>query len=304
MKRKVIQIANSTQLISLPRKWSKQFGVMKGDELEVEEKGNKIIVSTERGVSIEKTELNIDSLAPMILRCLVAIYKKGVDEVKINFSDPTLAYEIQKSIRKETVGYEIVDQGKNYCVVKQVSGELGDFDAILRRTFLLLINMSNDCINTIKARDFERMNDVAFLEEANNRFTTTCRRLLNKKNPTSKFVGPLYYIIEELENLADQYKYLCQYIYKNKDKKIIIKPVVIKLFEKTHEMLRNYYKLYYKFDKNLLVEIGNTRKEIIKESHKLYEGKLDGINAITLHNLMTIVQKIFCLTGPYLVNAI
>ena len=33
MKRKVIQIANSTQLISLPRKWSQKYGVKKGDEI-------------------------------------------------------------------------------------------------------------------------------------------------------------------------------------------------------------------------------------------------------------------------------
>ena len=304
MKRRVIQIANSTQLISLPRKWTQQFGIKKGDELEVEARGNKIEISTEKGVSIEKAELNIDNLAPMILRCLVAIYKKGVDEVKVTLNNPNLAYEIQKSIRKETVGYEIVDQGKNYCLIKQVSGELGDFDAILRRTFLLLINMSTDCINTIKSKDFQRMNDVAFLEEANNRFTTTCRRLINKKNPTDVFIGPLYYIIEELENVADQYKYLCQYLYQNKDKKINLKPAVTENLEKTHSMLRSFYSLYYKFDKEELVKIAKWRKEIIETSHELFESKIDGPNAVVVHNIMTIAQKIFCLTGPYLVNAI
>ena len=35
MKRKVIQIANSTQLISLPRKWSQKYGVKKGDEITI-----------------------------------------------------------------------------------------------------------------------------------------------------------------------------------------------------------------------------------------------------------------------------
>ena len=45
MKRKVIQIADSTQLISLPRKWAQKFNIKKGDELEVEEHDNKIVVS-------------------------------------------------------------------------------------------------------------------------------------------------------------------------------------------------------------------------------------------------------------------
>ena len=33
MKRKVIQIAESTQLISLPRRWAMKCNVKKGDEL-------------------------------------------------------------------------------------------------------------------------------------------------------------------------------------------------------------------------------------------------------------------------------
>ena len=64
-----------------------------------------------------------------------------------------------------------------------------------------------------KAIEFviEETFNIAFLEEANNRFTTTCRRLLNKKGYKEyKKLGPLYYMIEELENIADQYKYLCK----------------------------------------------------------------------------------------------
>ena len=53
MGRKVIQIADSTQLISLPRKWALQHGIKKGDELEVEEKGRKIVISTEKGEKLD-----------------------------------------------------------------------------------------------------------------------------------------------------------------------------------------------------------------------------------------------------------
>jgi len=42
MKRRVIQIADSTQLVSLSRKWAIQRGIKKGDELEVKEEGNRV----------------------------------------------------------------------------------------------------------------------------------------------------------------------------------------------------------------------------------------------------------------------
>lgn len=57
--RKVIQIANSTQLISLPRKWTQKYGVKKGDELEVVEDGSKVIISTEKGQESGNIEVDI-----------------------------------------------------------------------------------------------------------------------------------------------------------------------------------------------------------------------------------------------------
>ena len=137
IKRSVIQIANSTQLISLPRKWAQKYDIKKGDELEVEEQGNKIVVGTEKDFKIEKVELDISDLEPMILRCIVALYRRGVDEIRVTFNKPELIESIQKVIGKEAVGYEIIEQGNNYCVIKHVSGELEDFEPILRRTFLL-----------------------------------------------------------------------------------------------------------------------------------------------------------------------
>ena len=63
MRRKVIQIANSTQLISLPRKWSLQFNIKKGDELEVEEQGSKLsIAAKEQATNLSTVEVNVDNL--------------------------------------------------------------------------------------------------------------------------------------------------------------------------------------------------------------------------------------------------
>lgn len=302
LKRKVIQIANSTQLVSLPRKWSQKYGVKKGDEIEVEENGNKIIISTEKGFQVEKVELNIDDLEPMILRCVVALYKRGVDEIKVTFNKPELIEPLQKVIGKEAVGYEITEQGKDYCIIKHVSGELEDFDPILRRTFLLLISMANESLESIKNNEFNNLKNVAFLEEANNRFTTTCRRLLNKKGyKDTKKIGPLYYIIEEIENIADQYKYLCDFIYNLRNKRIRINKEVLEIYQETNEMLKNFYELYYKFEKNKIVHIGKQRKILVDRFLNLFEKNISSLDKLILHHLFTIMQKIFCLVGPYLV---
>ncbi len=93
MKRRVIQIANSTQLISLPRKWTLQFGIKKGDELEVEEKGNKIEVSTEKSRDIEKVVLDVSDLdRSSLIYYLRAAYRRGFDMVEVRFNLPKTKY--------------------------------------------------------------------------------------------------------------------------------------------------------------------------------------------------------------------
>jgi phosphate uptake regulator len=300
IKRKVIQIANSTQLISLPIKWSKKYGIKKGDELEVEEQGNKVVISTEKGFKLEKGELNINNLEPMILRSIVALYKKGIDEIKVTFDKPELIESIQKAIGKEAVGYEITKQGKNYCIIKHVSGELEQFEPVVRRTFLLLISMAEESLDAIKKGEFEHLKSVGFLEEANNRFTTLCRRMLNKKGyKDNKYLGPLYYIIEEIENIADQYKYLCTNIskYKNKD----INKEILTLYEEVNNMFKNFYEFYYKFDKEKLVKLAKQRKVLVSKILNLFEKKYEPPNTLLLHYLFTILQRTFCLVGPFLV---
>ena len=84
MKRKVIQIANSTQLISLPRKWSQKYGVKKGDELEVEDDGSRIIISTEKAQELGNIEVDISGADRDFLLFLIrSLYIKGYDEIKL-----------------------------------------------------------------------------------------------------------------------------------------------------------------------------------------------------------------------------
>lgn len=301
MKRKVIQIANSTQLVSLPRKWCKKLNIKKGDEIDIQEKGNQLVVSTKGSKEGETIELDVTHLEPMTTRIIHAMYKRGIDEIKCNFDKQAELERVQKALGKETVGYEIVEQGKNYCIIKNVSGDLEDFDPILRRIFLLLISMAEEGLTALKAKDAASLKTLIPMEESNNRFTTTCRRYLNKKGHSSAaVVGPLYYIIEDLENIADQYKYLYTYLSSTDFKKMKISDATLKYFEKTTQLIHKYYDLFYKPDKEKVAEVGKIRKELVKEWYSMLGKMKEPADIIICQNMLTVVQKIFNLTGPYL----
>lgn len=301
VKRKIIQIADSTQLVSLPRKWCQRLNIKKGDEIDIEEKGNKLIVSTKGNKEGEKIEFDIKHLEPMTARFIHALYKRGIDEIKINFDKPAELEIVQKALGKETVGYEIVEQSKNFCVVKNVSGDLEDFEQILRRTFLLLITMADDGLVALKARSTADLTNLLPLEESNNRFTTTCRRYLNKKgHPSASVIGPLYYIIEDLEKIADHYKYLYSYFIDNDIKKMKMGEQALAYFEKTNKLLKLFYELFYKPDKEKIAEIGKIRKELVKEWYTLLGKLKEPADILIYHIMLTIIQEVFNLTGPFL----
>ena len=301
MKRKVIQIADSTQLISIPRPWGRKYNIKKGDELEVTIKGNKLEINTSGSTEVSAENLDISHLGNMILRCLMALYKRGVDELHITYDNEKLIEIIHQAIGKEAAGYEIIDQSRGRCTIKYVTGELGDFDSILRRTFLILINMANETYDAMEKKHYERLSNVAFLEEANNRFTTACRRLINKKGyDVNNSVGALYYIIEELENLADYYKYLCLYLHQHGTEKTKISKETLELLRKANTALKLFYECFYKFDRDKVVQVGELRKEVVTQGLELMEKK-SGEEIVVLHHILTIVQKTFCLVGPYLV---
>ncbi len=304
MKRKVIQIAGSTQLVSLPRQWAKAHNIQRGQEIDVMEDGNKIIISADNSLPVERCELDISELGDMIPRCIRSLYKRGVDELKVTFKNPEMAAMVQDSITKEAVGFEILEQGQNHCIIKYVSGGvIEDFDSLLRRIFLLLVNMAEDAVSVFKKGDYPHLKNVALLEEANNRFTIICRRALNKKNNAFNFrkLGPVYYIVEELEHIADQYKYLCHHFANLGSTQIKLNKDVIDLFESSSKLLRIYYELFYKFDTAKIVVLKNERNRIIESAHGLFKKKLTYADYWLIHHSIDITNRVFCLVGPYLV---
>ena len=301
MKRKVIQIADSTQLISLPRKWCLQNSIKKGDELEVEVDGTKVTVSCRPDAKLEHAEISMKDYGSLVARVLHALYKRGVDEIRVTFEKPDDIILIQSKIKNETVGYEIVEQDSKGCVIKNISSSLMGFDTMLRRTFLLLINMADECAQSLARKDVSLLKNIINLEESNNRFTSLCRRYLNKYGaPDNQKVGPLYRIIEELENIADEYKYLIQGLSKTGEDIKVSKNIITR-YETLAQMLRLFYDAFYKFDSKKVTQIGEMRKQVIEDWHRDLATMKGRSEIMLMHHSVVIVQKIFNQLGPLFV---
>ncbi len=301
MKRKVIQIANSTQLISLPRKWALKYNIKKGDELDIEEQGNKIFVGTENvqeqgSMEVDITGLDRDSFVHLIRN----LYIRGYDEIKLIFNNPIVDHhrlgqkvkvlsEIHSEVNRLT-GIEVIQQRENFCVLKVLSeSSIKDFDLILRRIFLLITDASNDLIKGAVKGDKYLVESIEEKHNSITKFMANALRLLNKVGyPNYKNTTLYYYIIRCLDEINDILKESARSIVKF-DIKISI--TCEKILHRINESLADYHKLYYKFDFKLVEKLSSERYKILENINHVSK-KLSKDELMLVMNMERIVEKI------------
>lgn len=270
MKRKVIQIANSTQLISLPRKWAQKFGIKKGDELEIEEDGGRIVISTQAIDKVETIDLNAVGLEhKLIKRLIAALYKGGFDEFRIHYSASEELQSIQAVAKDTCLGFEIVEQTKDKVVIRKVTTAIYEgFPPLFRRTFLFVISMANESLRAVTEKKVNLLRDVIQMDDNVNKLTDFCRRILNKEEHSQfKRSAPVYYISEQLEKIGDEYRSICDYLVERKSIKLC--KGILNIYNDTNKLLENFYALFYKFDLDM---VNDFRLKAIRLTNKINEG--------------------------------
>ena len=278
MKRKVIQIAGSTQLISLPRKWAQSFNIKKGEELEISEQGNKLIVATELKPEKQEIEIDVTDLdRSSILHTVRSLYRRGFDSIRVNFKKPIAPHyrvgDTKKiiSIIHEEVnrlsGVEIIQQKEDFCHITGLSTiNQKEFDNVLRRVFILLTDESKDFLQAIEKNDKILLETIEEKHDSILKFINYCLRLLNKVgHPEQKNQAICYHIIATLYHITSQFKYAAReaLVYARPFKKESCR--IIALINSSLEL---YHDFFYKFDLTKVQELSQNKekaKQLISE---------------------------------------
>jgi len=271
MKRKVIQLAGKTLVVSLPIKWARNYGVKKGDEIELEERGQQIVLSTEQQPTFEKVEIDASKLDVEVVKrwLLAALHKFGYDEIEIKYDNPAMLKAIRETVDGMLIGFAIVDQSKTRCVIRTVAKEQEkEFDTMLRRAFLVTKSLGESMVEYIEEDRFSDLPDLLNLEKTNNQLTNFCERILNSRGYHDyRKTCFAYVVVWNLEKICDDYKNICLFLAKPENSKVKIKNA-IELLKKCNKLFSWYYELFYKFDINKLNDLNNYRKKIDDEFFK------------------------------------
>ncbi len=216
MKRKAIQLASQTIVVSLPAKWVKEHGVKKGDEIEVEETNGKLMISSEKIFHENKKIIQIDQYGALKRRIILSYYLRGIDELELQFIKPEYIKDVKNKITNNLIGFEIIKQTSHSLTLKDIGGFFQqDFMLILRRIFLIIESMANDLLESLKKKEKD-LTSIISIDKETNKMAYFSIRVLNKGVAIDYHKIPLLYsIILCLENIGDLYKYIARDITQN-----------------------------------------------------------------------------------------
>jgi phosphate uptake regulator len=285
MKRKVIQIGTSTQLISLPKSWAVQNNVKKGDELDVRVEGAEIVVSTGQNSVIKRVTIDVSKMKTLRRRHICAAYLHGYNEIETHFSSPEYI-EVLQSILPEFAGLDIVKQSKTSCLIKQISmPQAGEFESVFNRLFLLIHDTFQYIIEATEKRDKEMLNSVRFRERNINKYANFCRRLIATQALGAIESSPmLYSVLSYLEHLGDELKGLALQISSAQTAQGIM-PVL----KESSAVFDGVYRLYLQWRSEAAVENALKNEALAKQIMSL-AGKTD---AMTFYYLRRINELSF-----------
>jgi phosphate uptake regulator len=278
MKRRVVEQGGLTLMISLPRKWAKKYGLKKGDEIELSERGKELLLSTEKAIEEEATTtVKIEDTAKFMGRLVHAPYRFGYNEVEIKYSDPSAVPKIQEYL-DQLLGFEIVEQGTNYMKVQMVAKELEtEFEKMLRRILFMAQDMAKELYLGVKDEDTEKLKGVAAMEKMNNKLTNFCERMLNKHGyPDTKKTGMMYCTVWAMEQVADEISEMCKAL--AEDTKV--GDETLDALEGFSKEIEQFNTVFYKHDYDSLWDF--------REKHNAFLKTLDNIKAKTKTETKTI----------------
>jgi phosphate uptake regulator len=270
MKRKVIKHGPSTLIVSLPCQWAKEHKVTKGSEVDIAEDGEKIIISLPSSVQATPSEVNIDVTGldrTSLMYAIRSLYRLGYDTIKVRFHTEMAEYYRTKEkmtvisvLHKEVsrlVSFEIIQEGKNFCIIKDLGeASVSDFNQIERRIFHLILDACNQLKEGAKSQNKALLATLEERHDTITKFVSYCLRLMNKKSNHILMPNAYHYhIVATLDRITDIIKYAGRDIQLQRK----VHPDIIALLDAVCKHLHLYYELFYSYRTDKLVEISLSR---------------------------------------------
>lgn len=157
--RKVQVTGGNSFVVSLPKRWVKDVGLKKQDQVGVvEQPDSSLLIIPSRDVrAIAKSEASIEVTPGLdkdaLLRHFISYYLAGYDTIRISLgrSDVSLRSFIREGIRKKLVGVEIIEEAPSGILTQCLSGFVDlPLKKALERMSIIAAGMLTDAVTVLQ----------------------------------------------------------------------------------------------------------------------------------------------------------
>ena len=192
----------------MPSKWVREQGIKKGDEIDIIEEGDKLIIGTGLGSGIKTLNLDTKEFSKATLcRHLRTLYRRGYDKLILKIKNSEQLKEIEEIIRN-LIGFEIVEQSKTECVIEDIAeSQTKDVNKLINRVIMLMMSMCEELQDETKPLQSEKLKDIILTDTQINKFTDYIIRLINKRIVDRNISKELlYFLAIQMESIGDRCK--------------------------------------------------------------------------------------------------
>ena len=295
MRRKIIKQGTATLTLSLPAKWAKQFKLKAGDEVDVDEEKQNLVIAAKKlpekkDITIELSQENKHDIKLVLTHA----YRKGFDTITLKGLTPELMRTVNTVTKDLLLGFEITERDGKQCKITNISEPTEEkYEVLQRRCFLIIKETQTTIKQDLAKGKYEHLKEIQDLKTEQDKFTLFCLRILTKQNNATEWE-----MLKNLMYLEHEYYYLYEYLVENPIKSARIN----ELMQGLDQYLQLLYDANYKQDIHLIHIIHKQKEDYQFGKCLKYLEQSKGKEAVALSYIREIFRRIQLATSPIIVK--
>jgi phosphate uptake regulator len=271
MKRKIVKTGQNTLIVSLPSTWVKKYHLEKGQFLELEENAGVLKI-----YPVEKAKKSLKIILKdegywYINRILRRIYAAGYSKIEIAYSKPEQINYIRKSV-SFLDGFEVIQSKNNSCILKNIlKPEELNYRDLLEDIMWLIHSQLEIFKNSLSKGSTKDLKEIGGINNTLIKLAHLGRRILNIDCKQDVVIlKDSFLLFTNLLYLSAYLNYASEELLK---KGVSLSPSEKELITETHKM---YETLLYAYRNKDLQEIQNffqKRNDTFERDNQLLEGE-------------------------------
>jgi len=298
MKRKLIRQGDNALTVTLPAKWTQAHGLRAGDEVEVEEALNKVLIQSQSNSEKKSGELRINTDSEQIIRSnLNVLYRVGFDRIKVYFENQKQEKIIRNVVESRLLGFEIIEHHPKYLLLENVTEPSEEKqETLLRRIFFIIKDTFTIIEQDLKNKDFSHLSIIQQNTNNIDRYSNFCNRNISKKRLVEERVSSYWELHSRL--LLIEHDLLHLYEQVEGKKKVKISPKTLKILQELKNNFELMFEGFSKKDIGMFRTVNENTKDLLEKEIFSLIKNTKGEENLVLYYCGSLSRMIYLCTVP------